>query len=131
MEVTEVRVKLASERDDDRLIAYCSITLDRVLVIRDLRVVEGSRGQPVVSMPSRKISDNCPTCRAKNPLRARYCNECGDPLDDGRGFAAEDGRIKYYADVAHPICQEFRRQLEDAVLNAVGQEQDRYEQGSA
>lgn len=125
MEITEVRVKLADERDDDRLLAYCSITFDNLLVVRDLRVVLGKENQWLVSMPSRKVSDHCPTCHTRNPLRARYCSYCGKRLGDNRGIPGEDGRVRLYADIAHPIDQGFRRKIENAVLDAVELEQSR------
>ena len=40
MEITEVRIKLM-EDSDDRLRAFCSITLDDCFVIRDLKIIEG------------------------------------------------------------------------------------------
>ena len=41
MEITEVRIKLM-EDTDDRLQAFCSITLDDCFVVRDLKIIEGS-----------------------------------------------------------------------------------------
>ena len=78
MEISEVRVKLVNNKDD-RLKAFCSMTIDNQFVIRDIKVIEGVGGY-FVAMPSRKMSDHCERCGSKNHLRAKYCNNCGTQL---------------------------------------------------
>ena len=39
MEISEVRVKMVSNKDD-RLKAFCSITMDNEFVVRDIKVIE-------------------------------------------------------------------------------------------
>lgn len=111
MQVTEVRIKLM-EQSEDRLRAFCSITLDHAFVIRDLKIIDGASG-PFVAMPSRKLSGHCPRCGYKNHLRAAFCNQCGVKL---RIPAAIDSPQKLYADVAHPINSECREMISTAVL---------------
>jgi stage V sporulation protein G len=53
MDITEVRVSL---RDDQKLKAFVSITLDDCFVIRGLKIIEGADGM-FVAMPSRKRKD--------------------------------------------------------------------------
>jgi len=53
MKITEVRVSL---RDDAKLKAFASITLDDCFVIRGLKIIEGKTGT-FVAMPSRKRKD--------------------------------------------------------------------------
>ncbi len=53
MEITEIRISL---RDDNKLKAFASITLDNCFVIRGLKVIEGAKGT-FVAMPSRKRPD--------------------------------------------------------------------------
>lgn len=118
MEVTEARVRLADDSDDPRVHAYCSVVIDRALAIHELRVVDGER-KPIVSMPSRKITDRCPDCGQTNPLAARYCNQCGNPLPSDRVVPGPNGRIRFYADIIHPTDPVFRRKLDGAVLYAV------------
>jgi len=60
MNITEVRIKLMAD-PNDRLQAFCSITFDHCFVIRDLKIIQGTRG-PFVAMPSRKLTDRCPNC---------------------------------------------------------------------
>jgi len=54
IEITEVRVSL---RDDAKLKAFASITLDDAFVIRGLKVIEGNKNRMFVAMPSRKRPD--------------------------------------------------------------------------
>jgi stage V sporulation protein G len=83
VDITEVRVAL---KDEERLKAFASITLDNAFVIRGLKVISGNNGY-FVSMPSRKRKDGT------------------------------------YQDIAHPINNETRKQIEDAVLDAYEKEQ--------
>jgi stage V sporulation protein G len=53
MDITEVRVSL---RDDAKLKAFASITLDNCFVIRGLKIIKGQTGT-FVAMPSRKRKD--------------------------------------------------------------------------
>src|SRR5258705_5028391 len=53
VEITEVRVSL---RNDDKLKAFVSITLNNSFVIRGLKIIRGNSGL-FVAMPSRKRPD--------------------------------------------------------------------------
>jgi len=76
MNITEVRVSL---REDAKLKAFASITLDNCFVIRGLKIIEGKTGT-FVAMPSRKRKDG------------------------------------EYQDIAHPINNEARDEMEAIVL---------------
>ena len=115
MEISEVRVKLISNAQE-RLKAFCSITLDNDFVIRDLKIIDGANGI-FVAMPSRKLSDRCPQCSYKNHLRANYCNDCGKPLGDNR-TRKPARRGKLHADVAHPINPDCRERIQGIVVKA-------------
>lgn len=95
-----------------QLRGFASIIIDGCLVVHDLRIIE-SRGRLLVSMPSRKRMEHCPSCRAKNPITARFCNECGGAL----GFQIAESDTIFF-DVAHPITAQCRNDLERAVLEA-------------
>jgi len=123
MEITEVRVRLA-ERKRDRLRAFCSITFEDAFVVRDVKVIQGNEGL-FVAMPSRKLTDRCPSCGSKNQLRSRYCGECGAELADNRAELDERGRPRLYVDVAHPINVEARDLIEQAVLKGYHAELER------
>ena len=120
MEITEVRIKLMEE-PNDRLQAFCSITIDGAFVIRDLKIIKGTRG-PFVAMPSRKLNDRCSRCGNKNELRACYCCNCGNKLNQERATRDQNGRAKLYADIAHPINTECREMIQEKVLAAFDQE---------
>jgi stage V sporulation protein G len=112
----------------DRLRAFCSVTIDDDFVVHDLRVIEGRKGY-FVAMPSRKLTDNCPNCGAKNELRARYCNNCGTELDETRATEGPNARDKFHVDVAHPINTPCREELQETVLAAYEAELELVEQG--
>lgn len=126
LNITEIRIKLVPG-DGDKLRAFASITLDNSLVIRDIKIID-SGDRLFVAMPSRKLCDRCQRCGAKNYIRARYCSECGSRLRADRGLADERGRPRLYADVAHPIHQESRDQIQAAILEAYAQELERSKQ---
>jgi stage V sporulation protein G len=126
VEITEVRIKLMEE-PGERLQAFCSVTFDDCFVVRDLKIIEGTNG-PFVAMPSRKLTSHCPQCRCKNHLRAAYCNQCGEKLQENPVVKDDSGRAKLYADIAHPINSHCREMIQAAVIDAFQQEQQRAEQ---
>ena len=126
MVITEVRIKLM-EDNNERLQAFCSVTFDDCFVIRDLKIIEGTKGS-FVAMPSRKLTDRCPQCGCKNHLRARHCNQCGGRLDEDRATRGADGRAKLHADIAHPINSACREVVQTAVLKAYQEERERSKQ---
>ncbi|MBI4602080.1 MAG: septation protein SpoVG family protein [Planctomycetes bacterium] len=123
MQITEVRVKLVTATND-KLRAFCSITIDDDFVVRDLKVIDGTKG-PFVAMPSRKLTERCPRCGEKNHHRANFCNECGARL--GWGAVPEDpsGRQKLHADIAHPINSSCREAIQRRILEEYTLELDR------
>src|SRR3954454_3716631 len=113
--------------ENERLQAFCSVTFDDAFVIRDLKIIEGTKGS-FVAMPSRKLTDRCSHCGCKNHLRARFCNSCGSKLDEDRATRDVDGRIKLHADIAHPINSACREVIQSAVLKAYHDERERSKQ---
>ena len=120
MEISEIRVKLISNKDE-RLKAFCSVTFDNEFVVRDIKVIEGTNGY-FVAMPSRKMSDHCEKCGGKNHLRARFCNNCGAALSENRARKDQKGRMKLHADIAHPINAECRQRIQQKVTEAFEEE---------
>ena len=128
MVITEVRIKLMEDHNEnERLQAFCSVTFDNAYVVRDLKIIEGTKGS-FVAMPSRKLTDRCQQCGCKNHLRARYCNQCGGKLDEDRATRDADGRVKLHADIAHPINSACREVIQTAVLKAFHAEKERSKQ---
>jgi stage V sporulation protein G len=124
--ITEVRIKLM-EDNNERLQAFCSVTFDDAFVVRDLKIIEGTKGS-FVAMPSRKLTDRCHGCGSKNHLRARFCNQCGSKLDEDRATRDADGRAKLHADIAHPINSACREVIQGAVLKSYNEEKERSKQ---
>ena len=121
MDITEVRIKLMDD-PHDRLQAFCSVTFDACFVIRDLKIIQGTKGS-FVAMTSRKLTDRCPKCHCKNHLRSQHCNQCGAKLDEERATKDNEGRAKLYADIAHPINSHCRELIQTQVLDAFTEEQ--------
>src|SRR5215218_7196951 len=123
--ITEVRIKLMEDNtENERLQAFCSVTFDDAFVVRDLKIIEGSKGS-FVAMPSRKLTDRCHGCGYKNHLRARFCNSCGHKLDEYRAVRDADGRAKLHADIAHPINSACREVIQTAVIKSYTDERER------
>jgi stage V sporulation protein G len=113
MKITEVRIKLIEDAAE-RLLAFCSITLDSAFVVRDMKIIVGPNG-PFVAMPSRKLTSHCQGCGCKNPIRANFCNQCGGKLVDGHK-PRDDGRLRLYADIAHPINARCREMIQQRIV---------------
>jgi len=114
MNITDVRIKLV-ENAAERLLAFCAITIDGCFVVRDLKIIGGPTGL-FVAMPSRKLTSHCHSCWFKNPLRAVYCSQCGKKLLDSELPRADDGRLRLYADIAHPINAQSRDCIQRRVV---------------
>lgn len=128
MDITETRVKLA-ENQQERLLAFCTVTIDGCFVVRDVKVIDGLKG-PFVAMPSRKVTARCSRCGEKNHLRAQFCNQCGQGLAPIEGLDVErgPGRPRLYVDIAHPINSRCRAQIEEAAITAFQAELERSRQ---
>ena len=126
MNVSEIRTKLINNKDD-RLKAFCSMTIDNDFVVRDIKIIEGTGGY-FVAMPSRKMSDHCENCGGKNHLRARFCNNCGAALQENRAKKDMKGRMKLHADIAHPINAECRHSLQERIIAAFTEELEKSKQ---
>ena len=55
MNITDVRVRLV-KKDEGKLKALASITIDDCFVIHDIKVIQGTESE-FIAMPSRKTSD--------------------------------------------------------------------------
>lgn len=120
MVISDVKVRLVNNKDG-RLKAFCSITIDKEFVVRDIKVIEGIGGY-FVAMPSRKMCDHCEKCGGKNHLRAKFCNNCGASLQENRARRNVKSKMKLHADIAHPIKSECRTRIQDKVIEAFNKE---------
>ena len=120
MEISETRITLM-DKPNSRLRAYASITFDNNFVVKDLRVIEGRSGL-FVAMPSRRLQKPCPKCMTKNPLRAKFCSQCGTALEVAVIPQGEGASSSEHRDLAHPITTEFRNYLQKIVLDAYEKE---------
>lgn len=126
MEITEVRIFLR-EGPDKKLKAYATITIDNCFVVRNVKVIQGTKGL-FVAMPSRKIRESCPKCHYKNTIRSRFCNQCGANLPQPKLQVPQTTtadpalRQSEHRDIAHPITLDCRAQIQKKVLDAYEKE---------
>ena len=55
LKISDVRVRLV-QKEDSKLKAVASMTIDECFVIHDIKIIEGQEGY-FIAMPSRKASD--------------------------------------------------------------------------
>ena len=119
MEITEVRI-FTREAEDKKLKAFATITFDDCFVVRNIKIIDGTKGL-FVAMPSRKIKEACPKCGFKNPARTKYCGQCAAtmPLPPPVEMSEDKGhRQSEHRDIAHPITAECREMIQKKVLEA-------------
>ena len=85
----DLKVTIYKREDDSKVKANVSVVIDDAIVVKDIRIVEGSKGL-FVAMPSREK-------RVKN---------------------ADANAKKEYIDIAHPISAEARETLINAIMEA-------------
>ncbi len=120
MEITEVRI-FAKEGQDKKLKAYATLTFDNAFVVRNVKVIEGTKGL-FVAMPSRKLKEPCPKCGFRNAVRSKFCNQCGSALPHVEmkpPIPGDDAsKQSEHKDIAHPITSECREYIQKKVLEA-------------
>ena len=119
MDITEIKIFL-KEGQDKKLKAYATLTFDNCFVVRNVKVIEGTKGM-FVAMPSRKIKDPCPKCGFRNAVRSKFCNQCGAslPMSEPKVFQpGDESRQSEHKDIAHPITAECRDYIQKKVLEA-------------
>jgi len=119
MDITEVRIFLR-ESEDKKLKAFATITFDNSFVVRNIKVIEGTKGL-FVAMPSRKIKEACQKCGFKNPARSKFCNQCGQSMPPAPAPGPSDDKTQRqseHRDIAHPITAECREMIQKKVLSA-------------
>src|SRR3989338_3300606 len=128
MEITEVKIFL-KESADKKLKAFATVAFDNVFVVRNVKIIEGSKGL-FVAMPSRKMKEACPKCGFKNTIRSRFCNQCGAAIESSPQpqpvVRTDDGsksvRQSEHRDIAHPITSEFRDYIQKTVIETYEKE---------
>ena len=121
MEISEIRVFL-KEGQDKKLKAYTTVTFDNVFVVRNIKVIQGASGL-FIAMPSRKLKSPCPKCSFKNEVGSKFCNQCGGNLPEHHvdDHTMRDAKAEH-RDIAHPVTQQFRSYLQNAILEAYDKE---------
>ena len=121
MEITDVRVFL-QPKGDNKLKAYVTLTFEHSFVVRNVKVIEGTKGL-FVAMPSERVKESCLKCGFRNVVRSRFCNQCGGSLaqaghhEERTGDSPEERQAEH-RDIAHPITMECREYIQRKVLEA-------------
>lgn len=123
MKITETKIYLRDD-GDKKLKAYATITFDDSFVIRDLKVIDGSKGL-FIAMPSRKMKDPCPKCRHRNAVGSRFCNQCGGNLPEKQSTTKEE-RMQDHRDIAHPVTANAREYIQAEILKAYEAERAKF-----
>ena len=130
VKITEVRIFSKTEDADKKLRAFATITFDQCFVVRDIKIIEGSKGL-FVAMPSRRSKEPCPRCHHRNIVRSRYCSQCGTQLEITAKAESEKtdevARQNEHRDIAHPITVECREYIQHAVLEAYEKEKSKFQ----
>jgi stage V sporulation protein G len=121
--VTDVRIKLM-QPTSGKLLAFCTFALDHCFVVKDVKVITTDRGT-IVAMPARKISSHCVRCSGRNHLKARWCNDCGQKLDESKWAGGLGDAGQFFSDCVHPITRECRALITRSVLAAYDEELER------
>jgi len=130
MEITETRIRLATNTRNTKLRAFCNATIDNAIAIRDIRIVEGAKGL-FVAMPSRRLTIRCLKCGAKNDMAEKFCNECGSKINNTNLTATGLGTTKLHTDIVHPINTSTREIFQKKIIDAYKQELERLKQATS
>jgi len=115
MKITEIVMTLAQSHESaelDGVLAFVSVVFDDKFAVKDIKLLK-VHDRILLGMPNRKVTDHCTKCGAKNALTDKFCHQCGE--DRKRVQVPTDTR-RLFADVAFPIKQEFRTELEEAII---------------
>lgn len=115
MNITDIRLDVI-DNPSGKLRAFCSLTLNDEFVVKNFKIIEGNHGL-FVAMPSRKLTKPCYRCDNRAFRSANYCDRCGKEFDDRSGNSHHDTG-ETHSDIAFPIQDDFREELEDRLIDA-------------
>ena len=136
MEVTDVRIFLRESSENRKLKAYATVAFDHAFVVRNIKVIEGTKGL-FVAMPSERTKEPCPKCGHRNIVRSRFCNQCGaamgsvsakPPEKEASQTPSGEAQAEH-RDIAHPITMECREHIQRKVLEEYQQALSQADQG--
>lgn len=106
LEITEVIVEPTPA---GKVVAYCSITLNGALAIRNIRLIDVGAGA-FMAMPNQRARVACPTCSGPTAIGLPYCGRCGAPVPEA------PPECPVHHDTCFPVSAEARRFIQDAVM---------------
>ncbi len=111
MKITEIIIK--REPGNGNLLAYVDVVLDGVFMLRDVKLLRGSKGRYNIQMPDRQRTIPCPHCINLNPFNANFCNLCGAKLANSRALMASTRAVAIIRVLDPEWLSEFRRKIVD------------------
>lgn len=116
MHITGVRIFDPEPGHNECLLAYASMELSRMLVVKDLKIIQAKDGRVFVDFPSMLTPVRCSNCDKKTDYTARYCPRCGLPMPEaptsGDGQPIEPG----HHNLVHPINDRGRQVVHNSVM---------------
>jgi stage V sporulation protein G len=104
--VNITNVEIILPKSTEKLLAYVTITVDDMFVVKDIRIING-KDRLVVAMPDKQRSTPCEHCSYRIRQWDKFCPRCGKPL----AF-----RTIEFVDVCHPINNDCRVEIDRVVL---------------
>lgn len=110
MIITRVSVRLT--KSSTQVLAFATIVFDDSFCVNDLKVIQGDNSIFVV-LPDKEAKIPCSNqCGNRNGVTANFCSRCGTKL------VQKSSEIKRYQYVCHPVVDELRLQIQEAVIKA-------------
>lgn len=106
LEITEIIVRPTA---GGKVAAYCGITLNGAIAIRNIRLIDAGAGA-FLAMPSQRSKVSCPSCAGSTPIGLPFCGHCGAPVPEG------PPECPLHHDACFPVNHEARRFIHDAVM---------------
>lgn len=119
MEITDVDIHLEDDSGGN-VKAYCHLTFDGTLVVKNFKVIDGRHGL-FVAMPSRKDTKECYKCHTDIPKDASYCYECGKNINGGN-----KNKRNLYDNMVYTRDNHFKDDIEEIVLEEYEREKGRF-----
>ncbi len=116
MHITGVRIFDPEPGHNECLLAYASMEISRMFIVKDLKVIRARDGRMFVDFPSVPTSVRCTNCDKKTDYTARYCPRCGilmpvTPLgSDGEAIK------EVHHNLAHPTNERGRQIVHNSVM---------------
>lgn len=101
MEITKVRYYCTNNKDNSKFLACCSVVLDDVFILNEIKLFIGKKGKYVI-MPSKVLSSSYPNDENNaqedlfHPVDKQYFDYMSDIILKGYEVCMEKGNFTYF-----------------------------------